>query len=47
MSKHRLWETDEVIERITEEFTDEIAGLDEVLAASRQALADLDRLVAA
>lgn len=47
MSKHRLWETDECVERFTEEFGEGLAELDEVLAASRQALADLDRLVAA
>ena len=47
MSKHRLWETDEVIERITEEFSDEIAGLDLLLAENRKALADLDKFVAA
>jgi len=47
MSKHRLWETDEVIERITEEFTDAIEELDALLGDSRQALADLDKFVAA
>lgn len=47
MSRHRLFDPDEVVERHNEEFDEGIAGLDELLAASRQALADLDKLVAA
>lgn len=47
MSRHRLWEADEVLERITSEFDEGIAELDELLTESEAALADFDRLVAA
>lgn len=47
MSKHRLFDPSEMVERITEEFDEEIAGLDALLAENRQALADLDKFVAA
>lgn len=47
MSKHSKWEADEVLERITAEFDDGLADLDELLAANRQALADFCRMIAA
>lgn len=47
MSRHRLWEADEVLERITAEFDEGIADIDELLAESVAALADFDRLVSA
>lgn len=47
MSRHRLWEADEVLERITAEFDEGIADIDELLAQSEAALADFDRLVSA
>lgn len=47
MSRHRLFDPSEMTERITEEFTDALAGLDELLAENRKALADLDKFVAA
>ena len=47
VSKHSKWEADEVLERITAEFDDGLADLDELLAANRQALADFCRMIAA
>lgn len=35
MSRHRLWEADEVLERITAEFDEGIADIDDLVAACR------------
>jgi len=47
MARHIKWEADEVVERITTEFVNGIADIDELLAANRDALDDLARLISA
>lgn len=45
MARHTLWSEDEVIERVTDEFTTGMADLDKLEQETRAALNTLDRLV--